>query len=195
MPDVDTQTSDATPDSERGKNWVLVAEGDWLAGQRFIIQHHALLGRDPGCDITIPGTHLSRRHAELAVSGQYLLISDLNSSNGTFVNGEPVSKGKLCHGDRVRFDVLEFRVVAPIPAAPVDALSTNKSTTPSEKKAGGYRAKQNSQRKTRPSGVGNRHKTIAMTAVQKATRSIELLLWAAIGLVAIGGVVYLITHL
>lgn len=195
MPDADKQTSDSKPDSNKGKDWELVAEGDWLAGQRFIIKHHAVLGRDSSCDITIPGTHLSRRHAELAVSDRHLLINDLNSSNGTFVNDKRVNKGELSHGDRVRFDVLEFRIEGPRPADPAETSNANRQSKPGKKNSANNQTERTPQWKTRPTGVGNRNKTIAMSAVEKATRSIELLLWGIVGIAAIGGVVYLITHL
>ena len=113
-----------SPSNTDLSSWFLVAEGGWLAGQRFEIKQHTVLGRDANCDITIPGTHLSRRHAELAVKDGKLLIRDLNSANGTFVNEEAIAETSLKPSDTVRFDVLNFRVEGP----GSKAMGTNRET-------------------------------------------------------------------
>ncbi len=59
----DDSSSPVTTVAPSLKSWRLVAVGDWLSGQSFEIHKKATLGRDTDCDITIPGTHLSRRHA------------------------------------------------------------------------------------------------------------------------------------
>jgi pSer/pThr/pTyr-binding forkhead associated (FHA) protein len=51
-----------------------------------------VIGREPGCDLPVEGVDLmSRRHARLTVNYDHVLIEDLGSSNGTFVNGQPVT--------------------------------------------------------------------------------------------------------
>jgi pSer/pThr/pTyr-binding forkhead associated (FHA) protein len=45
------------------------------------------IGRDPGNSITIADPEISRRHARLTRQDEYYLLEDLNSTNGTFVNG------------------------------------------------------------------------------------------------------------
>lgn len=97
------------------KNWRLVAVGDWLSGQSFDIKKTSTLGRDTECDITIPGTHLSRQHAELSFVDGQLQIRDLGSSNGSYVNGKKIDVTLLKHGDEIRFDVLTFEVEGPEP--------------------------------------------------------------------------------
>lgn len=179
--------------------WELVAVGDWLAGQRFEIRRHAVLGRDSSCDITIPGTHLSRHHAELAVKGGALLIRDLKSSNGTYVNEKRVTETSLKPGDSVRFDVLTFKVHGPS-AEQVAETNKTQSTmirrpdTPQVKKAS-RKPPQEKKWKTKPTAVGNREKTIYMSAVNQAGNK----LWTFVGiLVVIGtiaGIGYLITYL
>lgn len=51
----------------------------------------ALLGRDPTCGLPTNEVSVSRRHAEVAFVGDQLVIRDMGSSNGTWINGEPVS--------------------------------------------------------------------------------------------------------
>ena len=94
--------------------WSLVSDSSWLAGQEFVIPNTKnILGRGSQCDLVIPGTHLSRQHAELTIKGNLLHIRDLASSNGTYINDERVKEGIARPGDRLRFDVYSFRLVGP----------------------------------------------------------------------------------
>lgn len=177
-------------------DWELVAVGDWLAGQRFRITRHAVLGRDSSCDITIPGTHLSRRHAELAVKGGALLIRDLKSSNGTYVNDERVAETSLKPGDTVRFDVLTFRVHGPSAEDTGDTKATLIRQTESTKKPSGHRPVPVEKKwKTKPTSVGNRDETIHMTTVQKATNSLWSIMAVLLCVATLAGIGYLITYL
>ena len=54
---------------------------------------------------------LSRHHAEIQVTDKGLYVSDLNSSNGTFVNQIKIIQQKLTHGDLVQFGSVVFRLV------------------------------------------------------------------------------------
>lgn len=49
-----------------------------------------LIGRDPTCGLPTGEVSVSRRHAEVSFVGERLVIRDMGSSNGTWVNGEPV---------------------------------------------------------------------------------------------------------
>ena len=93
--------------------WRLKAIGNWLDGQHFRINGKVVLGRDSTCDITIPGSHLSRRHVEFIGTDTTLHMKDLDSANGCYVNGERVKEAQLRDGDEVKFDILTFKVVAP----------------------------------------------------------------------------------
>lgn len=95
--------------------WRLVASGSWLAGQSFAVPPSGTVvaGRSEHCDIVIPGSHLSRRHAELWIENHQLRIRDLGSVNGTFLNDRPVTESPARSGDELRLDVYTFKVVAP----------------------------------------------------------------------------------
>lgn len=94
--------------------WKLVANGSWLAGQEFpLYEEGTILGRGKTCDVIIPGTHLSRNHAQLSILGDRLQVKDLNSSNGTFINEERVREAFAKPGDIIRLDVYTFSVVGP----------------------------------------------------------------------------------
>ena len=50
-----------------------------------------VIGREPGVDVRAETPLLSRRHARLTINYDHLLLEDLASSNGTFVNGQPLA--------------------------------------------------------------------------------------------------------
>ena len=58
-------------------------------------------GREPVCEIHIDNLGISRQHCAFVARGDAFLIQDLNSSNGTFVNGRKVSEHFLNNDDEV----------------------------------------------------------------------------------------------
>jgi hypothetical protein len=62
---------------------------------------------------------VSRRHARIACTDTQIIIEDLGSTNGTFVNGEKISRATLKEGDRVLIGTSILKVVAVDPSAPV----------------------------------------------------------------------------
>ncbi len=87
-----------------------------LQGQTFELsrQEHTL-GRLEECDICIPNSAVSSRHCIMTKEedGDYLL-SDLNSTNGTIVNGKAVDEVKLEHSDIIRIGAVEIIYESPI---------------------------------------------------------------------------------
>jgi DNA-binding NtrC family response regulator len=76
------------------------------------------LGRGAECDVRLGGEETSRRHAAVRRVGPLWVISDLDSRNGTFVNGQRVVSGPLSLGDLVRLgDALAVVVSVPNDAA------------------------------------------------------------------------------
>jgi hypothetical protein len=67
------------------------------------------IGSGRECEISISGdTYISSRHAELSFSGGLPHLRDLQSTNGTFVNGEMIREVDLADGDRVRIGATEL---------------------------------------------------------------------------------------
>jgi pSer/pThr/pTyr-binding forkhead associated (FHA) protein len=61
-----------------------------------------ILGRGAAADIRFESHQVSRRHVRIECAGGRCEVSDLQSSNGTFVNDQRVSKAVLSPGDRLR---------------------------------------------------------------------------------------------
>jgi len=71
-------------------------------------------GRDEGCGVRLDEQSVSRRHARFLVQDEVVTVEDLNSTNGTLVNGKraagPVA---LRAGDTVRIGSVKARLDAP----------------------------------------------------------------------------------
>jgi predicted component of type VI protein secretion system len=69
------------------------------------------IGRHDDCLIRIKSSQVSRRHCELLEEGDSLMLRDLGSANGTFVNGKRVlGQQVLKHGDEVTLGAVTLRV-------------------------------------------------------------------------------------
>ena len=68
------------------------------------------VGRDPECDFPIIHPTVSTCHCELEVSNDGVTIRDCGSTNGTFVNGDPVKTARLMPGQEVRLGEVEMFV-------------------------------------------------------------------------------------
>ena len=67
-----------------------------------------VLGRSRSCDIRLPDVNVSRRHAEVRQEGATYWIVDLDSMNGTVVNGRPVERERLRDGDTITLGSTEI---------------------------------------------------------------------------------------
>lgn len=61
-----------------------------------------VLGREPGCEVRLDTDGVSRRHARVEAVNDGWRVTDLGSTNGTFVNGRRVSAEPLADGDELR---------------------------------------------------------------------------------------------
>ena len=72
-------------------NKLVVANGV-SQGTEYIIDGPVVLGRSEECGIIVQDRRASRQHSKINVGPQGILIEDLGSRNGTFVNGKPVQR-------------------------------------------------------------------------------------------------------
>ena len=69
-----------------------------------------LVGRTESCEVIIPRPDISAIHAVIEVSKNSLIVYDMNSRNGTFVNGEKVIAKEVKIGESISFGSIEFKV-------------------------------------------------------------------------------------
>ena len=62
-----------------------------LRGVSIVVRGPVIVGRSPSADIVIGAGYVSARHARFSLMGQNLFVEDLGSTNGTAVNGVPIS--------------------------------------------------------------------------------------------------------
>ncbi|MBI2570500.1 MAG: FHA domain-containing protein [Candidatus Schekmanbacteria bacterium] len=81
---------------------LFVEEGD-AKGVEFIMEKNEItIGRGPDNDIQLPNdTSISRHHARIAQENGQFVVTDLDSSNGTLVNGQPITRKVLALHDKI----------------------------------------------------------------------------------------------
>ncbi|MEG0217671.1 MAG: FHA domain-containing protein [Raoultibacter sp.] len=79
---------------KKEKTWsVAVEKGPKeLRGVQLAVRGPIIVGRSPGSDIVIGAGYVSGRHARFTLMGQNLFIEDMGSTNGTAVNGQPITE-------------------------------------------------------------------------------------------------------
>ena len=70
-----------------------------------ITKDRTTLGRRPYNDIVIDNLAVSGEHAVLLAVGEDVYIEDLNSTNGTYINGKAIKKQLLVHNDTVEIEI------------------------------------------------------------------------------------------
>lgn len=99
--------------NKKEKAWTLNVEKGprTLKGVRLTIAGPIVIGRAPGADIVIPTDYVSARHARFSLNGKNLAVEDLNSTNGTLLNGHPVKTLTACsEGDIVTIGNVDIKI-------------------------------------------------------------------------------------
>lgn len=96
------------------KKWIL--EGYFGAGDSLkslpLTSLPMIVGREPSAPIPIIRSEMSRNHAEFYQNHDQLMLRDLNSTNGTFINHTKLTgETALHHGDVIHFSSYEVRVL------------------------------------------------------------------------------------
>lgn len=87
---------------------VLIANNGPLNGQQWIIEGTLVIGRDAECDIVIPDRQVSRQHARITKSINGVILEDLGSKNGTFLNNQALSEPvKLIEADEIAVALIQ----------------------------------------------------------------------------------------
>ena len=80
---------------------ILIEEHDGLPGTHHRLGVTTTIGRTPDNQIVVPVKEVSRRHAQIVVADEGYVLKDLDSPNGTFVNGDRITEHRLQEGDRI----------------------------------------------------------------------------------------------
>lgn len=93
---------------EQGYYYKLKPKGSTWIGRDNIIN-----------DVVLNGSSVSRRHMRIETDGTNYYIHDLYSTNGTYINGNPVSTSLLRHGDTITLGNIVLRFIAGPPEGAV----------------------------------------------------------------------------
>jgi len=103
-----------------------------------------VIGRSRELDMVLFEDMVSRKHARLTLTPDQIIIADLGSTNGTFVNGEKVRRAQLKEGDRILIGTSILKLVAVArPAGTIDPKAAQQNlerTAAAEEKRQGPRS-------------------------------------------------------
>ena len=86
--------------------WIVV----WSGGSRPLGDNALVIGRSKECDVPLADSNASRRHAELGRADEGFVIRDLDSTNGTTVNGRRVRRATVGAGDEITIGTSTLRI-------------------------------------------------------------------------------------
>lgn len=81
-------------------------------GKKYPLYGVMIIGRQNDCDIVLPADEISRQHTKLTVSASGIQVEDLCSTNGTFINGQKITKGIIKPDEELSLDKIRFLVQA-----------------------------------------------------------------------------------
>ena len=88
------------------ESYALVVLDGPQVGLRFVFNGtpgtRLLVGKGPACDLRLEGPMVSRRHAAFEMDGKGVRVTDLDSTNGTTINGVTIREAYAHDGDRIR---------------------------------------------------------------------------------------------
>jgi len=98
------------------KAYLAVLTGE-KAGSQYSLPKDSgtVIGRSSECDICVEDKDASRQHAAIQPIGEEFYLRDMDSTNGTLINRQPVDKKILKHGDKITIgkQVLQFILLDP----------------------------------------------------------------------------------
>ncbi|MGE0489273.1 MAG: FHA domain-containing protein [Vulcanimicrobiota bacterium] len=96
------------------QNWAwLRPRGDSMRSGFPLNKDQVVIGREVRCDVMLNHASVSRQHSAIVRLAEGYLLRDLNSSNGTFVNGQRIQEYLLQSGDLVVIGDLQFTFEGP----------------------------------------------------------------------------------
>ena len=112
--EVDDDTEVYHRDDRRAHGHLLVVGGPHDGEKAELSAGTCVVGRAPGCNLFLPlSTGVSRQHCKIQYSANRFVVMDLDSRNGTFVNGEPFERTPLAAGDILEVGDTRIRFMGP----------------------------------------------------------------------------------
>lgn len=108
---------------------ILTLEGQPI-NQFKLDKERITIGRKPHNDIRIDNLAVSGEHAAIITLGNDSFVEDLESTNGTLVNGIPIKKHALRHGDEIEIGKYQLRYVNLLGLGGNNEASADKKTVP-----------------------------------------------------------------
>lgn len=96
---------------ERYTASLIVVTGRGAGEEHVVGRPHWLIGRGPGVDAAFDDPEMSQRHLRIEFARGRFHAVDLDSTNGTRVNGTGVSCAELAHGDRIQAGGHVFQIL------------------------------------------------------------------------------------
>lgn len=90
--------------------WLEGMTGSGVKGRVWELAERTVIGRSADCDVRLEDAAVSRHHAEVAWNMVAYELRDLASQNGSFVNGQQVSRQPIYDGDLLEFGLVQLRV-------------------------------------------------------------------------------------
>jgi pSer/pThr/pTyr-binding forkhead associated (FHA) protein len=173
----------------------LVILNQGMTGRTFEVNvERTTVGRVEDNTFQIADASVSSHHAEILLRGSELVIKDLNSTNGTFINGEKISESVLQPGQTLRFGQVELKiddgkpVSAPAsPAAPAPVSAPKKSVEGTMVIPRGVSLEQLEQGGGRPAGFETNP---AFSKKTNQTNKYFIIIGVVVGLVIIGLIIF-----
>jgi hypothetical protein len=101
----------ASPETSRKQFALRFISGKYQGGEFPVaMDREIFIGRSNELDVVLVEDMVSRKHARISWNNDALIIEDLGSTNGTFVNGEKIKRARLKEGDRVLIGTSIVRV-------------------------------------------------------------------------------------
>ena len=95
----------------RPKRASLRVQGGFYAGLEVPVDRtRMVIGRGRGADLVVAESTMSREHAAIGFDGEGCYVEDLQSTNGTKVNDERVTRARLQDGDEIQLGRLKLQV-------------------------------------------------------------------------------------
>ncbi len=116
---------------------IVVTQGDHKGREIELSEKGIVIGREDDCDLALNDSRVSRRHAKVSCENGVWQLADLDSANGTTLNGQPVKVVALQVNDEVTIGGTTFSfnpgatpAAAPAPAAPGASVSSKAAPAP-----------------------------------------------------------------